>query len=197
MELVKDESEMTREEKIESLVPVARMIANSMSKGLGFSRLEINLSYAYFGIIAAVDKFDPSKGMTLRSFAFKKARFEVLNGWRNNATIARHTWRAIQVAEEKGTPGPVPFTTEPLDADVVDRIVGNAEDRPTEDEAVNRLACEQILGGLKPQLAFVLRRRFLDQAVLAEIASELNVSESRISQLTRSAIQEAKLLIAA
>ena len=206
MAFTEDEMAMTREQRIESVVEVAQIVCSIMSKGFDQESRDNNLSRAYFGVITAVDKYDPEKGTSLRNFAFDKARFEVMNGWRVNSRISRKDYTLLKAAEKNDGPLPVICTTVPLDNEVVDIALANSEDKPTEDEAIenlnnshaaNVLDCEKVLNGLTPELAFVLRRRFLDGASHLEIGKELGISDSRSCQLVRKALKEALQILAA
>lgn len=206
MAFTEAEMAMTREQRIESVADVAGIVASMTSKGLGQEKMEDNLSFAYFGIIKAVDLYNPTKETSLRNFAFEKARFAVQDGWRANSIIPRYTWTLLKKAEQGQGPAPLVCFTETLDADVVDRVTADPNEKPTEDQAMDNLgvqhaedvqACNKALEGIKPHLAKVLHLRFFEGATLKDIGRAMGYSESRACQVVKQALKEAQVAIAA
>jgi RNA polymerase sigma factor for flagellar operon FliA len=103
------DSRSTRETLILEHLPQVRWIAASICERLPSTILEEDLvSAGIVGLIAAVDKFDPSRNTSLRTYAEHKIRGAILDSIRGLDGIASHRRKrakevqsAIQAAEQR------------------------------------------------------------------------------------------------
>lgn len=171
-----------RERMILSLRPNVIGVVNRIFISLpsGVNREDM-ISEAWLGAIAAVDQFESARGLKLQTFAEHKIRSRILDFLRSADTVSRRERSKIK-AGDSTAPVIVPLSKA---ADFRDsraqELIGRLEGRSDLRVYLHRAK-------LTRRQRFVLKRRYWNGARDREIASEIHVSESRVSQLHARAI---------
>lgn len=141
---------------------------------------------AWVGAVSAVRKYDASTGLALSTFAYWKIRGAAIDGLRQRDHLSR-TYRAKLRAAGK-TVRNVSLSTEislrPGDAPVT---LGDMIECPDAQAAFDRLedvdAVSRAVAKLPDRLRYVVVEYYWTGRSLVDIALELRVSESRVSQI--------------
>ncbi len=168
---------------IERYVPLARAIARGMRVAADtLMDADDVRSAASFGLIDAVDRFDPSRGVPFEAYAARRIRGSVIDEVRRVGDRSRTEDAASAVR------------TVSLDA-LIDEDwhgVGAGEgddlDAPFEREDL-RGRVERALRDLPPRQREVLVRYYAEALTLREAGRRMGVSEARACQLHGRAIQ--------
>lgn len=133
---------------------------------------------AWLGIVQASRRFRPADGVEFRSYAAPRARGQILDFMRRNDWLTRNHRRAIK----RGEATQVSFE----DDSCLERLgVQPLQHR--------RAVANEIIAAfamLDPAYREVMHRRYLDDQNLCEIARQMDVSVSRVSQIHTRAIQQ-------
>ena len=167
---------------------------------------------AYEGLLEARQRFDASRGVQFKSFAYYRVRGAVLDGVRRMAYLPRRAYARLKAAETldlEGEPmvgaNPVGATDKATDADstlrAIDGILGrvaaayctaasaSGEEREAdnpEQSAIDRqqqTLVREALELLPEQERFLIRGHYLDGRNFDELAAELGLSKSWASRL--------------
>lgn len=94
---------MTDTARIEAHLPLVRRIAGEVRRSLG-GRAEIGdlIAYGTEGLIHALDRFDPKRGITFSSFAYYRIRGAVWDGVRKMGWKSRRTPEAALARFQAG-----------------------------------------------------------------------------------------------
>lgn len=135
-------------------------------------------SYAYLGLIDAVKKYDESRGVPFKSYAYIRIRGAIIDEVRKTSWITRH---------------------ERLKGEEVKKLVSlelvyeEAGETNIEDEYIEKETMQWIMEQfkiLKEREQEAMYLRFVKDLKLKDIAKQLGVSESRASQLVISSLQK-------
>lgn len=88
-----------REARILRLVPIVRPIALAARRRVRRVELDDLIGDGYLGLIAAVDTFDPGRGMSLERFARRKILYAMLDGVRRADRVPLLARRVLLSAE--------------------------------------------------------------------------------------------------
>lgn len=168
---------------IEHYVPLVQAVARGMRVASGSLMDGDDVrSAASLGLIDAVDRYDPDRGVPFEAYAAQRIRGAVIDEVRRigdrrraeNAATAVHTVSLDELSEDDW--GRVP-------AAVTDEL-----DIPFENEDL-RFRVEVALAGLPPRQREVLARYYADALTLREAGRRMGVSEARACQLHGKAIE--------
>ena len=83
-------SDAAREKLIEGYAPLVKYVAGRVAIGLP-PNVEFDdlVSYGIFGLIDAIDKFDPDRGIKFETYAIARIRGAIMDGLRNNDWVPR------------------------------------------------------------------------------------------------------------
>ena len=83
-------SDAAREQLIEGYAPLVKYVAGRVAIGLP-PNVEFDdlVSYGIFGLIDAIDKFDPERGIKFETYAIARIRGAIMDGLRNNDWVPR------------------------------------------------------------------------------------------------------------
>lgn len=169
---------------------------------------------AAVGMIEAVDRFDPARGVQFRTFAARRMHGAILNGLerqteKQQQIAARKRLRAIRLEEVKGAAGEAaPRSAEQLLRYVSEVGIGLAlcwmlegtamvdlskakHSAPFYQSVAMRQLRERLLlavDALPPQERTVLRSHYLQEMQFDEIAAMLQLTKGRISQIHKQAL---------
>ena len=83
-------SNQERERLILLHLPQVRLVAETMRSRLGFAaELSDLIGYGVIGLVRAVDRFDPSRGFLLKTYAEHRIRGAILDGLRGMDWLSR------------------------------------------------------------------------------------------------------------
>ena len=166
---------------IEQYVPLAQAIARGMRVASGaLMDADDVRSAASLGLIDAVDRFDPSRGVPFEAYAAQRIRGSVIDevrriGDRRRAEDAAAAMRTVPLETVAKAGWDVRDEGEPLDA-------------PFEREDL-RARIESALASLPTRQREVLVRYYAEALTLREAGRRMGVSEARACQLHGKAIQ--------
>lgn len=219
-----------REKLIIEYSPLVKLVAGRLVMYLGYNvEYEELCSYGIFGLIDAIDKFDPRKGIKFETYASLRIRGAILDQIRKNDWIPR-TIRQRQKQLDTAIKDIEAQTGRPATDEEIAAALGISDDELTDWQSQMKLtnvvslnefmesgaevAGDSSMGGhfaspeevmedseLKEMLAeslelltekekSVILFYYYEELTLKEIASILEVSESRISQLHTKALQK-------
>ena len=83
-------SDAAREQLIVGYSPLVKYVAGRVAIGLP-PNVEFDdlVSYGIFGLIDAIDKFDPERGIKFETYAIARIRGAIMDGLRNNDWVPR------------------------------------------------------------------------------------------------------------
>ena len=177
---------------IERYAALATRIARGMNVPVGAVAGEDDLeSAALVGLIDAVDRFDPDRGVPFEGYATLRIRGAVLDEVRRVDDLGRADRRRQREAQAQGVEGSR-IATVSLD-DLIERGYGGEEQQ---DEVAERYEAEDLrmrvrsaMACLPPRQREVLERYYGDSLTLREAGLRMGISEARACQLHGRAIQ--------
>lgn len=207
-----------REELIQAYDGYARMIAarfygQRLHDNTGF---EEYLQFARLGLIEAIDRFEPERGILFETFAAKRIRGTIVDGVANLSEVQQqlavrrermHERSASLVDEDQETAEE--DSAEQLFAKLADIAVGLAigfaieagadtesPAGPYEDMTYASVELRQLrelilhaVRMLPERERQVITRHYLQQCAFADVAEELGLSRGRVAQLHREGIE--------
>jgi RNA polymerase sigma factor for flagellar operon FliA len=187
---------------IERYAPLATSVAHRMRVPTGalMGRDDIE-SAALIGLINAVDRYDPTRGIPFEGYAGLRIRGAILDELRRLDDHTRgQRQRAREVVDDTAPEIGAYATTLSLDMllETGDRDWA-ADDETTEQDALQdlRARVESALGCLPPRQREVLARYYGDSLTLRESAVRMGISEARACQLHGRAIHNLRRELAA
>jgi RNA polymerase sigma-B factor len=193
-----------RDRTIEEHLPMVRTIARQFTRR--GEELEDLVQVGAIGLINAVDRYEPSRGVPLRSYASPCIVGEIRRHLRDRAGVVRIPRRVQrerasvragvgsgsrepgritgpeEVGPGRGVEGPIVVLMREI-ADTAPAGVDEAE------ATTNRLALDAAMRGLDHRQQTLLKRRFYDDLSQDEIALELGISQVQVSRLLRSCLE--------
>jgi RNA polymerase sigma factor (sigma-70 family) len=165
-------------------VSLVYAIARRIRRGLP-AQVDIDdlVAAGHVGLVEAAARFDPSKGVLFRTFAGYRIHGAIVDSLRDHDPLSRKERAAARASGE-------PAYDEQL-RDVHLRTAASVS--PDHDERITSDQQQALLatwvGELPPRSRFVLER-CASGALHAEIATDLGIGESRVSQIAASAIKQ-------
>jgi len=177
---------------IERFAPLATRIAHGMNVPVGAVAGPDDLeSAALIGLIDAVDKFDPERGVPFEGYATLRIRGAVFDEVRRVDELGRADRRRQRAAAAQGEAGSYHGTVS-LDELIERGYHGGAE----QDELAERYEAEDLrtrvrsaMTCLPPRQREVLERYYGQSLTLREAGLRMGISEARACQLHGRAIQ--------
>ena len=177
---------------VERYAALATRIAHGMNVPTGAVAGTDDLeSAAVIGLIDAVDRFDPARGVPFEGYASLRIRGAVLDEVRRVDELGRTDRRRQREAQAHGVEGSYQGTTS-LD-ELIERGYHGAEQQ---DELAERYDAEDLrmrvrsaMACLPPRQREVLERYYGQSLTLREAGLRMGISEARACQLHGRAIQ--------
>ncbi len=177
---------------IECYAPLAARIAHGMNVPVGAVAGPDDLeSAALIGLIDAVDRFQPERGVPFEGYASLRIRGAVLDEVRRVDELGRADRRRQREAAAQGEEGSYQRTVS-LDELIENGYRGGAE----QDELAERYDAEDLrmrvrsaMACLPPRQREVLERYYGQSLTLRETGARMGISEARACQLHGRAIQ--------
>ena len=184
---------------IECYAPLATRIAHGMNVPVGAVAGPDDLeSAALIGLIDAVDRFQPERGVPFEGYASLRIRGAVLDEVRRVDELGRADRRRQRAAAAQGEEGSY-LGTVSLDELIENGYHGGAE----QDELAERYEAEDLrmrvrsaMACLPPRQREVLERYYGQSLTLRETGARMGISEARACQLHGRAIQNLRRQLA-
>ena len=189
---LRDGDAATRCAVIEQYVPLASRIAHGMNVPVGAVASTDDLeSAAVIGLIDAVDRFDPQRGVPFEGYASLRIRGAVLDEVRRVDELGRADRRRQREAQAQGEEGHYLGTVS------LDELLENGyRGGPEQDELAERYDAEDLRMRVRSAIACLPARqrevveRYYDQSLtLRETGQRMGISEARACQLHGRAIE--------
>ena len=185
------------------------------------SSVEDLVAFGYQGLLEARQRFDPSRGVQFKSFAYYRVRGAVVDGVRRMAYLPRRAYARMKAAEavdlegealgeSAAAGGPQPDAECALRA--LDGMLGrvaaayctaaSADEVVTDYPELNASASERrdavrsALATLPEQERFLLQGHYIDGRNFDELAGELGLSKSWASRMHTRALGRLRELLA-
>jgi RNA polymerase sigma factor for flagellar operon FliA len=184
----------------------------------GELQLDDLIQHGMLGLLEAIDRFEPSRGVRFESFAFLRIEGAILNGLATQSEL--HRQLAVLREEKRQRLRSLADETPPEATGALERLAGLAtsvamglllDDAPGpgtagEPAMPDNAYCRTELSQLKRQLTelmqrlpeperHVLHRHYFQQVPFEQIAQGLDLSRGRISQLHHAALTRLKDLL--
>jgi len=216
-----------REERIRALLPIVRYIARRVHRMVPSSELDDLIGDGCVGLIRAVDRFDPARGVPLEQYARRLILGAVLNGVRRADPVPERMRRTLRVADkarytlahelgilptlgamERITPPLAPARTEAYrrNALSLDTTLPRSErlqldhSADPQEIAIGRLEREcmrRAIAALPQRQRSIVIAHYFGEQPLRALVGTLNVSPQRVSQLHLIAIRRLRAELAA
>jgi RNA polymerase sigma factor (sigma-70 family) len=209
-----------REDQIRRLLPIVKYIARRIHRMVPSSELDDLVGDGCVGLIRAVDRFDPARGVPLEQYARRLILGAVLNGVRRADPVPERMRRTLRMAEkarfvlaqEVGTlptPGAMERITPPLAPARTEAYRRNALSLDTklprserlqldhsadpQEIAIQRLerdCMRRAIAALPQRQQSIVLAHYFGEQPLRALVGALNVSPQRVSQLHLLALRQ-------
>jgi RNA polymerase sigma factor (sigma-70 family) len=216
-----------REDQIRRLLPIVKYIARRIHRMVPSSELDDLVGDGCVGLIRAVDRFDPARGVPLEQYARRLILGAVLNGVRRADPVPERMRRTLRMAEkarfvlaqEVGTlptPGAMERITPPLAPARTEAYRRNALSLDTklprserlqldhsadpQEIAIQRLerdCMRRAIAALPQRQQSIVLAHYFGEQPLRALVGALNVSPQRVSQLHLLALRQLHAELAA
>lgn len=211
----------TETEAVREFRPLVRRMARALSHRSGGDADDLSAAGDH-GVLDAVRRFDPARGTSLQAFVCQRAHGAMRDELRNNDRLSRRTRLRVSsmvrtralLSRAAGTDVPRSDVAEALGVDAaevafleqlvqplvsIDDVAPIADHDPCE-ETLRREACRNLaraIETLPERLRTVLVLRSLEERPLKELAELLGVTEPRVSQLHKAAVDKLRAALPA
>ena len=189
--------------------PFARAIAGRQARAQGWSRVDAGdfEQFAYEGLLQAIDRFDPLRGVAFPAFAKRRVVGAIINGSSRLSEIAQRLSFRRRVEQERlATLREATDTSEgtalqrlgELAAGLAVGLMLEADGNEPADPAPNayeglawretRALLVQVVAALPEREALIIREHYLNGVSLTQVAALLGLSKGRVSQLHHAAL---------
>jgi RNA polymerase sigma factor FliA len=178
-------------------LPLVKLVARAASRSVPVSHRQDLIGFGAIGLMDAVDKFDAGAGVRFETYASRRIRGAMADGMRTISWFPRDAERRTSRKIHKIVQ--VDFQTAsnqsgyPLADTLCDRsewLPGEGAEVQAEHEEVLR-----ALATLPARERRVILEYYFERRCLAEIGSDMGISESRTCQLHRRALQILKSVL--
>lgn len=211
---------------LEMHLPYAKVVAAAYYSRRYHDEIEFGdyLQLASLGMIEALDRYDPHRGVQFRTFAARRMHGSILNGLerfteKQQQIAARQRLRQERVQDVKSMAGVDGSAAAPQDAEQLLRFVsevgiglalcwmlegtGMVESADSHLEPFYRnVALRQLterlvhaIDELPPQEKAVVRGHYLQEQPFDHIAEAMHLTKGRISQIHKQALQHLRFLV--
>lgn len=211
----KSKSRIARERLFSGHLAFARKVARRFHRERSWGDIELTdlYQYAYAGLLEALDRFDPGRGIPFRPFAVRRISGSIRDGiahmsemreqlsWRRrmrrertqSLLESREPGTAIEKLAELAMGLALSFMLE--GTGLVDEAAREHDQTRVHDTAYDTLVWRQTLAHLQRELAFlpereqtILRQHYFHELSFDQLAALLAISKARVSQLHRAAL---------
>lgn len=205
----------TREQLVCAYMGFARMMAAKVYARRTFSEMEFDdyLQYATVGLIEAVDRFDPNRGVLFESFAASRITGAMLTGVESSSEVQRQIAARKRLIGERvaslAEPANLPTGALAVVAQLAEMAIGLAIGLALEESGMYRQEegeyADNTYGGvelkqlqdrvkaavaeLAPNERRVVEGHYLQRLPFEAVASSMGLTRGRISQIHKEALQ--------
>ncbi len=209
-----------REARIRALMPIVRYIARRVHRMVPSSELDDLIGDGCVGLIRAVDRFDPTRGVPLEQYARRLILGAVLNGVRRLDPVPERMRRTLRIADKTRyalaqqlgtlpTPGAMERMTPPLaparreayrrNALSLDCTLPRSERLELDHsqdpqviivERLERECMRRAIATLPQRQRRIVMAHYFAEQPLRAMGEPLNVSVQRVSQLHLLALRQ-------
>ena len=168
----------TRDELIERHLPLVRSVARRFAdRG---EPLEDLVQVGCVGLIKAVDRYDPARGVTLGAYAAPTIEGEIRNHLRDRGTVIRLP-RGAAPGSAARTPLPLEASPQPWPDPAAEQGLARSEDRALLDGGLRHLRSRERR---------IVELRYYDGLSQRRIAATLGISQVHVSRLLRESLDK-------
>jgi RNA polymerase sigma factor for flagellar operon FliA len=212
----------TRERLVCAYMEFARMMAAKVYARRTLDGMEFAdyLQYGTVGLIEAIDRFDPERGILFESFAAVRITGAILTGLESSSEIQRQIATRKRMIGERvsslAEPAPAPAGPEAVFARLAEMAIGLAvgfaleesgmylqEEGEYADNTYSGVELRQLRGRVKAALGEiglnqrrVIELHYLQHLPFEDVASRMSLTRGRISQIHKEALQNLRVLLA-
>jgi RNA polymerase sigma factor for flagellar operon FliA len=161
------------------------------------SDLDDLIAFGFGGLLEAEHRFDPSRGVRFKTFAYHRVRGAILDGVRKMADLPRRAHHRLK-SEDENQPTAAPTSLDKAFARISASLTTASplqgrygEEGPEsvllKNESVSRLLA--ALATLPPRQQVLVRGRYFEGRSLDAVAAELGISKSWASRLHTQALR--------
>jgi RNA polymerase sigma factor FliA len=195
---------------IEHYLPLARSIAASVYKmriddSVAFSDF---LQYGRMGLLQAVERFDPTRGIVFEAYAARRVRGAILNGLGKESEVAaqRHCYaermreRLRSIKDQSGGERLQRLVRVTVTAAISAMLDEDYEEPPDDSLASNPYASAELsqlgraiwarIALLSERQRNILQQHYIGGMEFQAIAQQLQLSKGRVSQLHAQALEQ-------
>ncbi len=221
------EPEDERTQQIRALLPLVRVLAKRIARMIPHVDVDDLIGEGCVGAIRAVDTYDPTRGVPLRSYAKRVVAGAILNGVRSVDPVSERVRRTLRRADAKrmrlaGERGAMPTNAEleagdpalrraraaaarriPISLESVTAKREGCEADPSADPAsllVERETLRALAAAcdaLPPRMRDLVRRHYWGDTPLRTVSRDLAVTPQRVSQLHLAALAKLRAQLGA
>jgi len=194
----------------ERYLPLARSIAASVFKARLDDSVAFDdfLQYARMGLMQAVERFDPTRGIVFEAFAARRVRGAILNGLGRESEVAaqRHSYaerrreRLRSIKEHSGGDRLQYLVRITVTAAIAAMLDEEFEEPADEAVASNPYASAELsqlgqalwgyMASLPERQRFIVQQHYVGGLEFQDIAQQLQLSKGRVSQLHAQALEQ-------
>ncbi len=176
-----------RERLVVAYSPMVKFVAGRLGAGLPSHVEDADLiSYGLVGLIGAIERFEPERGIKFETFAMTRIRGSIIDELRSLDWVPRSVRsraREIEQAQAK-------LEHELQRAPTADEGAADPQEALASNEVKDRLT--EAIGSLPEREQLVVALYYYENLTLREIGEVLGVTESRVSQLHTKAVMRLK-----
>jgi RNA polymerase sigma factor for flagellar operon FliA len=209
----------TEEQAVARFRPLVRRMARSLSHKSGGDADDLGAAGEH-GVLEAVRRFDPERGCSLEAYVARRAHGAMRDELRKHDRLSRRTRHAVSAAHRARATLCQQTAAEPARDDVADALgidavelawleqlnqpavsIDDVAPVSDDDPCARVLQREtttwlwQAIASLPERLRTVLVLRSLEERPLKELAALLGVTEPRVSQLHKAAVDKLRALL--
>lgn len=188
---------MSGEELIAEHHKMVLGLAGRLRRELSLSGdLEDLIAFGFGGLLEAERRYDPSRGVRFRTFAYYRVRGAMLDGVRKMAYLPRRAHERLK-AEAERVPTAAPtaldkaFTRMSANLTSASPVQGSFAEESPESALLKNESIERLLGALArlpERERAVIRGHYFEGRPLDDLAAELGVSKSWASRIHTQAL---------
>src|ERR1700760_3792758 len=206
----KDQGDATaRERLVVAYSPMVKFVAGRLGAGLPSHVEDADLiSYGLVGLIGAIERFEPERGIKFETFAMTRIRGSIIDELRSLGWVPRSVRSRAREIEQAQAKLEHQLQRAPTEVDLADKLgmtetelqsalleIANSwaaapQEALASNEVKDRLT--EAIGSLPEREQLVVALYYYENLTLREIGEVLGVTESRVSQLHTKAVMRLK-----
>jgi RNA polymerase sigma factor for flagellar operon FliA len=172
-------------------LPLVKLVARSAGRRIPESDRPDLIGFGVIGLMDAIDKFDADVGVQFETYASRRIRGAMVDGMRTLRWFPRDAERRSSRKIHKIVPVDFQTARTPWGSPLADTLSDRSEWLPGEDVeiAAEHQEVVRALATLPARESRVIFEYYFERRCLADIGTDMGISESRTCQLHRRALQ--------